>query len=149
MICAPTQAGFLAFLRTVVGIDPLNLPDSDPVIEMAFEISRERVSLDLAYAGSRHLYSMAVYNLAADRVINFADDQPDRLYFKKLRETLDINVFVPGVIASSGSGPTSEGTLNPEFMKNFTMGNLQNLKTQYGRIYLDLAQSVGTLWGLS
>lgn len=145
----PTQAGFLVFLRTSVGIDPVYLPDDAPVIQLAYEIAKVRVNRDLACAGAPYLYEMAVYNLAADRLINYAPDQPDRLYFKQSREKLGIDVFVPGVISSSGSSPTSESTLNPEFMKNFTMGNLQNLKTPYGRIYLDLAQSAGTLWGLS
>lgn len=144
----PTLAGFLSFLRGTVAIDPLNLPDDAEVISVAFEVAMEQVNTDLARVG-RHVYSLAVYNLAADRVINFAPDQPHRDYFQKVKERLGIDVFVPGVIASSGSGPTSESTLNPEFLKTMTLANLQNLKTPYGRQYLALAQSVGSMWGMS
>jgi len=144
----PTLAGFLTFLRGTVAIDPLNLPDTEPVIEMAFDLARAQVNRDLARV-SHHLYCLAVYNLAADHVINFAPDQTHRDYFKKTKERLGIDVFVPGVISSSGTSPTSESTLNPEFMKTMTMGNLQNLKTPYGRQYLAFAQCVGTMWGMS
>ena len=34
-------------------------------------------------------------------------------------------------------------------MKDFTLANLQNLKTPYGRQYLAWAQAYGPLWGLS
>jgi hypothetical protein len=41
------------------------------------------------------------------------------------------------------------GLLNPEAMKTFTLANLQNLKTPWGREYLAIAQRAGTTWGLT
>ena len=37
----------------------------------------------------------------------------------------------------------------PKAFDELTIGNLQNLKTPWGRVYLGIAQSYGTLWGLS
>jgi hypothetical protein len=39
--------------------------------------------------------------------------------------------------------------LNPEVMNNLTFADLQTLKTPWGRIYLGIAQDVGTLWGVT
>lgn len=149
----PTQGQFLIFLRTIVGLDPLVLPDNAPVIGYAFNSALSVVNPALACApsppGSWTLYAIAVYNLGADSVINFAPDQPERSYFFDMRASLSINTFVPGVIASSSNAPTSQSTLNPEFMKTFTMRDLRNLKTPYGRAYLEIAMDYGTLWGIS
>jgi len=160
---------FTTFLQNVVGIDPLNLPPTAPVIGYAFNIALSIVNPALAAMSGNYfasgvpynlgvttpnvLYALAVYNLGADRVINYAPDQTvggvTRTYFKEIREALGISVFVPGVIASSGNSPTSQSTLNPEFMKTMTLGDLQNLKTPWGREYLNYAMQYGTLWGLS
>lgn len=144
----PSLAGFLEFIRGTMGIDPLYLPDSSPVIAMSYDIAVAMTNLYLGCV-SPLLGTLATYNLGGDTLINFAPDQPGRSYFFDLRITLGINVFVPGVIASSSDSGTSASSLNPEFMKTFTLANLQNLKTPYGRQYLALAQSYGSLWGLS
>jgi hypothetical protein len=85
--------------------------------------------------------------LATDNLINFAQDQAGQCYFVDLRASFKINSFVPGVITESHDESTGQSLLNPEFMKNMTMSNLQMLKTPYGRNYMGLAQSYGTLWG--
>ncbi len=71
------------------------------------------------------------------------------IFFLGLRKNWNISGFVAGVVTSSSDESTSETLLNPEFMKGLTLGNLQNLKTPYGRQYLSFAMDYGTLWGLS
>lgn len=144
----PNVTDFTSFLRGVVGIDPLYLPDASPVIGYAFSVSMAIVSTDFAAYGA-NLYALMVYNLGADQVINYAQDQTGRDYFVELRKSLGINLFLPGVTTSSGDSGTSQSRLNPEFMKNLTLGDLQNLKTPYGRAYLNFAQQAGSLWGMS
>ncbi len=144
----PNLTDFTTFLQTVVGIDPLYLPTTSPMIGYAFNVAMAVADLTMANLPS-NLYALAVYNLGADRIINFAQDQAGRTFFHDLRQTFGINTFVPGVIASSGNAPTSQSTLNPEFMKTLTMGDLQNLKTPYGREYLNFAMQIGSLWGVS
>lgn len=155
----PNLPDFLTFLRGVVGIEAAYLPDAALSIVYAFQTAMATVSPDLASIPSFPVtpqnpipwttYALAVYNLGADRVINFAQDQPDRTYFFDMRKDLGVNPFRPGVVASSGGTGNSQSTLNPEFMKNLTMGDLQSMKTPYGREYLNIAQQIGPLWGVT
>jgi hypothetical protein len=71
-------------------------------------------------------------------------------YFTIARARLGINQFSPGVITSTSDLTTSAGLLNPKFMQNLTLENLQLLKTSFGRAYLGIAMKYGpTVWGLS
>jgi|ERR1700747_852875 len=70
-------------------------------------------------------------------------------YFATLRRQFNLAGFVPGVISASNDESTGQSILNPEFMKGLTLGNLQNLKTPYGRQYLAFAQDYGQIWGVS
>lgn len=152
----PTQAGFTTFIRNVMGINATILPDDDPVIPAALTISEEIVNQVLACL-SPILYTLAVYNLGADGIINYAQDQPDAPVYKNdlpffayMRSSMNINGFVGGVIQSSGDEGTNESMVVPEAMKNFTMANLQQLKTPWGRAYMSIAQSYGpNVWALS
>ena len=149
---------YQSFITNQMQIPVAALPLSSPVILMTLAIAVDIVNpalmeipnagLILGYTGPT-IYELAVYNLAADNLINFAQDQPGQTYFSDLRSAWKINNFVPGVIQSSGDETSSEALLVPEFMKNFTMSDLQNLKTPYGRQYLAFAQRYGSLWGIS
>lgn len=144
----PNITDFIAFLRTAARIDPAYLPDNSTTITIAFEIAMGVVHTFLMAAG-QPFYCLAIYNLGADRVINFAPDQQDQTYFADLRDKLGIDDFIPGVIASSNNISTGQSMLNPEFMKTLSLMDLQNLKTPFGRNYLSFAQQVGTIWGVS
>lgn len=144
----PNLADFTTFLSSVAGISTVFLPASSPDIANAYAVAIAIVNTDLANLPG-NLYALAVYNLGADNVINYAMDQPNQTYFFDLRKSYGINLFVPGVTASSGDSSTSQSRVTPEFMKNLTMGDLQNLKTPFGRAYLNFAQQAGTLWGVS
>jgi len=144
----PTLAGFLAFIRNVMGIPTNALPDSSPDVAACYTLALEIVSPDLA-ALSSVIYPLAVYNLAGDFLINYAQDQPGSTYFETLRTSYKIYNFVAGVITSSSDVSTSESLATPEALKNLTLADLQNLKTPYGRQYLAFAQRLGTMWGIS
>ena len=98
---------------------------------------------------------MATYNLAADTLINFAQDpavapvfMDEMPYWSWLRKQYGVLNFVPGVIQSTSDEGTSASYEVAEQFKNYTIANLQNLKTPYGRQYLGIAGSWGTLWGM-
>lgn len=155
----PTLAGFLAFIREVMGIDPLYLPDNSPVIGYAFQVALGVVNPALcsaclpSFAGgppSTNIFTLAVYNLGGHNVIAFAPDQAGRDFFETTREKLGINKFSPGVVSSTSDQATATSLLNPEFMRNLTIDNLDNLRTPWGRQYLAFAQKYGpSVWGCS
>ena len=112
-------------------------------------IAKETVNETLN-CGSAMLYTLAVYNLGADRLINFAPDQTNQTFFRDLRKDMRIADISVGVVSASSDEATSMSMLNPEAMKNFTLQDLQTLKTPYGRYYMGLAQAYGpTIWGLT
>lgn len=114
-------------------------------------------------------YNRALYNLGMDNLVNFAMD-PSPLptgypnapgpinsklngaplpFWAGLQQQFNINQFVPGVVIATSDESTSETLTELEAYKDFTLANLQNLKTPWGRVYLGIAQAVGTLWGIS
>lgn len=143
-----TRSGYLIFLRQGVGIPQIALPDNSPAIDLSLTIAQNFVSCWLGCISS-DIYTLAVYNLATDRLINFAQDQTGQCYFKDAREKYKINSFIAGVIESSSDEATAQAFAVPESLKSLQLSDLQNLKTPYGRAYLEFAQQLGTLWGLS
>lgn len=144
----PTLAGFQWFITSIMGINSLVLPTNSPVIAYVYGLATSTVNTQLAAVGG-DIYSQAVYNLAGDFLINYAQDQPGQTFFADTRATFHVNDFVSGVVTSAGDSSTSDSLEVPEQFKNFTLADLQNLKTPWGRTYLALAQKVGNLWGVS
>lgn len=129
---------------------PINAGDAywitPAVVTTSLYIALQTVNTFLEATG---LYNEAVYNLAADRLINYAPDVPDQTYWAGERKRLKVNDITLGVITSASDQGTAAAITNPEQFKGLTIGDLQNLRTSYGRAYLAIAQSVGSLWGLS
>lgn len=144
----PTRAGFLAFLRDVVGIPPNALSDTSVQIDYAYEVALLIVNLKIACAIPQ-LYVLAVYNLGADNLITWAQDKPPSTYFTDLRASFGTNQFTGGVVASTYDEGTGTSLQIIEALKDLSIGQLQNLKTPYGLAYLDIASKVGTDWGIS
>lgn len=154
-----TLEAYQTFITNAMQIPTTALSPSSPQILMTLAIAEQVVNPALKVVSSPPLstlgytgptiYELAVYNLAADYLINFGNDIPGQTYFSDTRKTFGINDFVPGVITSSSDETTSESLLNSEFMKNLTMSDLQRVKTPWGRQYLMFANDYGTLWGIS
>lgn len=159
------------FIRGVMGIGTDVLPDNSPVINFSYNVALMFVNPALqgvpgpcafAAAGTFDvsIFALAVYNLAGDRLINFAQDQPGAAnvkgskppmpYFQWARKQFNLNGFVSGAITSSSDNGTSASFEVPQWAKNLTVSQLSNLQTPWGRTYLGIAQSYGpTIWGLS
>lgn len=151
----PTLPGFIAWAQTVMGITESQLPSDSVFYEYAFYIARDTVNKAIQRASQR-IYMLAVYNLAGDNLINFAQDPggaPDYkdglTFFNYMRVHWNIDGFVSGIVQSASDESTSVSLVVMEAAKNFTLSNLQNLKTPWGRQYLAWAQDYGTLWGFT
>ena len=120
-----------------------------PIIASSLAVALDIVNITLAQASS-FIYTLAVYNLATDRLINYAIDLPGQNYFASLRKEWNLTAPIAGVATSGSDQSTSSAWLNPEQLKTLTLANLQQMRTPYGLQYLGFAQSYGqTLWGLT
>lgn len=162
---SPTLAGFQDFITNQMQISDAVLPSDSYVIPMAFSVALALVNPALcsvgycgAIAGSVavSIYTLAVYNLGGDNIINFAQDVPDApvymdnlSYFAYMRKQFNTYGFVSGVISASHDETTGQSLVVQKAAENFTLANLQNLKTPWGRQYLAFAQSYGSLVGLT
>lgn len=124
---------------------PSTVPPQVWSLVMALDIVTEALR-----AASGFIYNWAVYNLAADRLINFARDAPGQSYFQGLRKDFGIGTVSVGVVSAAGDQSTNTSILNPKQFEYLTFFDLQVMKTPYGREYLGIAQMYGQgLWGLS
>lgn len=151
---SPTIGGFQDFVTNVMQIPVAALPLGSLVVTYSFDFALDWVTQVLCLVGGQpgaySMYTRAVYNLAADTLINFATDQSGQCFFSDLRKSYGCNSFVPGVISATSDEGTSVSYQVADSLKNLTVANLQNLKTPYGRMYLGIVQSLGpTSWGLS
>lgn len=140
-----TPAGNPAGLTAAPGDSYLVVP---AIVPASLDIALETVNATLLVAPQ--LYTFAVYNLAADRLLNYATDLPGQTFFRDIRTKYKLLDPTVGVIQAASDQGTSGAYLNLEAMKNFTLGDLQSLKTPFGRAYLDIAMSYGpNLYGVS
>lgn len=155
---APTLAGFIAWARVEMGITTDQLPDDSVWWGYAFNVAIDVVNLAICQA-SPTIYMLAVYNLAASNLVEFAQDpvgsEPFKQYnnqpltfFSYARAVWNINGYVSGTITSASDESTSSSLIVPDYSKNLTLADLQYMKTPYGRQYLAFAQRYGTLWGM-
>lgn len=164
----PTEAGFITFVQNVIQPPSYFDPTTSAYVVYAYNYAYQWVNNQLSNVpglqGAWNMYAIAVYNLAADVLINIAQDAPTdpiypntcsnafpegMQYWAWLRNKYNILAFFPGVIQSSSDEGTSASYLVPDQFQYFSVADLQNLKTPYGRTYLGIAQSWGTVWGLT
>jgi hypothetical protein len=161
---APTLAGFISFVQTFLAPPAPFDPTTDGTMDFAFQVSCQIVYQGLQLVTSPigpvnpdwQLYSLAVYNLGTDTLINYVQDGPnapvykdDMPYWQWLRSKYGINDFQPGLVTSSADQGTSVGFQVLPQIASMTMANLQQLKTPFGRRYLAFAGQWGPLWGLT
>lgn len=162
-----TQAGFVQFIRSVMQIGTTDLPDASLAITWAYNVALGTVNTSLALSAVPNtfdpstgrqvtFYDLAVYNLAADNLVNYAIDAPGtaedangNTFFEALRFKWGVGSFSGGVVNSVSDVSTSTSLTVPDALAQLTLADLQNLKTPYGRQYLAIAQRYGTIWGLS
>lgn len=157
----PTLGGFVTFLG-LLGV-PASAgfsPSTDATVTWAYDAAVQTVNPMLCtipgVPGAWTMHARAVYNLAADFLINWEVDpvdapafRDDLQYWAWLRKSFGCLEFSPGVVSSTGDEGTNTSLQVPEALSQLTLANLQNLKTPYGRAYLGIAQSWGTNWGIN
>ena len=138
-------ADFEDFIYSIVGVPMSALPANSPTIPFSYNFALATVLLQLP----ADVYPVAVNNLGFHFLVTFAKDQTGQSYFSDLQSQYGLDSFTPGVISSTADQSTSNSLLNPDFMRNLTMGDLQQAKTPWGRMYLSIAQNFGPLWAMA
>lgn len=124
----PTSlSGFIGFVRSDMGITAEQVPDDSQSLSLAYGGAVEWVNRDIAIV-MPSLYAVAVYNLAASFLINYGTEN----VFSALREKLNLNNFVAGVISASSDNSTSSQRLVPDFFKDLSLADLQMLQDPWG-----------------
>ncbi len=101
----PTIAGFLVFIRTMMGINSSVLPDNSPYIASAYQYALDIVSIYLAQVAP-DAYTSAVYNLAGHNLIVWAQDQPVQISQVQASisgTVLDVTAFNSGTSVAIGA----------------------------------------------
>ncbi len=130
-------------------VPTVNTTANATVIGTSLQLAEDSVNDSLSVA-SPDYYVLAVYNFAADRLVNYAPDQTGQTFFSTLRSNLKLSTFSGGVVSSTSDNGTSVSLLNPDQLKNLMLSDLQMIKTPWGRQYIEIAQKWGTtLWGLT
>ena len=137
-------SGFIAFVRSDMGVTAEQVPDDSQSLSLAFGGAVEWVNRDIE-AVMPNLYTVAVYNLAASFLVNYGTES----VFADFRSKFGLNDLKAGVITGAGDNATSAQRLVPEFFKDLSLADLQMLQDPWGRRYLMIAQQFGSLWGLS
>lgn len=164
----PSQAGFTSWVYAVGGVPTAWLPSDSPSIGYAYDTAYATVNVGFQCVPGP-FWLQATYNLAMHCLVTWAADPswtPGPVtgnpplpyitvdgvsygYFQYLRLQNNITGFVTGIISSAGDEGTSASQVVPAALENLTLGQLQLTTTFWGRIYLGLAQSYGTNWGVS
>jgi hypothetical protein len=149
----PDLDEYTTWVYSVMGVPPAVLPSDSIYIELSYDLALEMVNRYINWVAPG-VYTIAVYNLAADYLVNIAQDDPnlpppDNTYWSDLRSSMSLNSFVPGLVNNASDQGTSAGLQLIGSMKDLTLGDLQTLKTPWGRVYMGIAQSVGSMWGIT
>jgi hypothetical protein len=164
----PTLAGFQCWVQNIMGVPSDVYATSLPFVTMAYCVAISLVNPQLAIisnlggtdcSNGPSIYAFAVYNLGGSNLINYAQDapfapnvpgsDPPAPYWQYLRQKFNTYSFTPGLTQSAHDESTGSSIWILNTFKDITLANLQQLKDPWGRAYLGIAQSWGTVWGLS
>ena len=148
---APNLADFTVFVETSMAIPVSALPANSPWIGYAFT---QAMALVLQVPTVTPIeYVLAVYNCGGHLLLGMAPDPAGQNYFAMARSGNGVGFnligLTPGVVATASDQGTSGNLVVPDAFKNLTIGDLDFIKTPWGRRYLAYAQDFGTIWGLS
>lgn len=144
----PNIVDFLTFLRNSVQIPSAALPGTSDWPQYALT----QATAIVLSAPLGVLYTLAVYNCATHILYTITPDVAGQNYFSNARSNKGLGLIAPstGLVAASSDETTSVTLASPDWAKRLTVGQLQMMKTPWGREYLAYAQSYGpSIVGLS
>ena len=153
----PTLHGYIIWIRMVMGVPESVLPDTSFYIPLTFDMAKETVHHWINIV-SPLMYTQAVYNCGGHYLVMTAQDNPYAdppleppldTYWTDLRKSLGTGSFIPGVINETHDESTGVAIVTSDWLSGMTISDLQMMKTPWGRVYLSIAQCIGSMWGLT
>jgi hypothetical protein len=158
----PSLGGFVLFVQDVMAPPAPFDPTTSNYVPYAYNYAVQAANNNLQFVtgqpGAWNIYALSVYNLAADFLIQITQDppgapvvamsEPPMPYWQWLRKQYGISSVSLGIVQSTGDNGTSTSLLLPQQFASFTLANMMQAKTPYGRQYLAMAGSWGSLWGM-
>jgi len=147
-MAGPTLAGYTTYLRDIVGVTTTVLPDGSPVIEFSYNLAINYTQPLLAVIPQlpeEFLYTTAVYNFATHMLMVWAKDEPGQVFFANIQRQYNLHSLVAGAVDDARDESTSTHLRVPKFFDGLTFSQLDLMKTPWGRMYLEIAQSLGSL----
>ncbi|MCG0577113.1 hypothetical protein L6Q82_04075 [Burkholderia cenocepacia] len=144
---AVSQAGYLQFLRSIVGVPVEALPDDSPFIALSYTIGVELTPRGYQCA-SAAIYELMVYYAATSFLYNNAIDQAGQNWFANIQKEYGLLSGFNGIIQSAADQGTSAATVVPDWVKRATLQELQWMKDPYGQKFLGYLQMMGSMWSL-
>lgn len=143
----PNIADFLLFVSGTMQVPATDLPADSEWPQYALN---QALFMTPQYSCVPALaYTLATYNCAGHLLIENTPDQPGMSFFADARKSFDLLRPLVGVVQSAGDQGTNSSVVVPQSFSNLTAGDLQFIRTPYGRYYLAYCQDYGTAWGLS
>lgn len=149
---SPNFVDFQAWVANMMGVPQSAMPDV-ATLQMAYDESLNLALDDLAtipyQPGSPSIYALAVYNLGGAILLDIAQDAPGSTYWSDLRDKLGVNSTIFTITTGASDQGTSKTGVVPAFVNQMGPMDFWLYQTPWGRQYLILAGSWGTVWGIS
>lgn len=143
-----TIDGFKDFLYRVAEIPVEALPIDSMSIPESLDYAVAVTPSTLTVTGNS-VYDRAVYLFGTSHLYRWAPDQQGLSFFKEARKAWGVRGPVSGLVSSVSDNGTTTSFSVPDWYKEATLSELSLMRDPFGREYLGILQSMGTLWGMS
>lgn len=147
MVIRPTLAGYIRFVRGVMGVPDSAIADDDPTLECCYQSALELIPQRVGLECLPIIYTNTVYNAGGTLLLRYAIDTPPSTFFAEQRLKLGLNKVVYGLVNSAADQGTSGSMTLSDALSNLTLADLMMMQDPYGREVLAVLMEMGPLWG--
>jgi hypothetical protein len=143
----PTFDGFVAYIRSVVGIPESAIADDSPWLPACYAAGLEWVNTGMGLEQLPIIYTTTVYNAGISILLNNAIDTDPSTYFADQRKKLGLGNATNGLMTAASDQGTSGSTVIGDAMSNLTLADLMMMQDPYGRQVIAVLMEQGPQWG--
>jgi hypothetical protein len=145
MTLHPTQEGFHAFVRNVMGVPDTAVTGAG--LSCCYSAALELVNTGMGLSQLPTIYTTTVYNAGASLLLNYGIDVPPGHYFADMRKKLGLGKPVKGLMNAASDQGTSGSVVIGDALSNLTLADLLLMQDPYGRQVVAVLMDMGSLWG--